>query len=89
MEIRDASARRGADVGGEWTASRHRQALPKRCQMRLRTDGAGPVVVTSVANDWRTAPDNALARGVRLLMRLWRRGNDSRRMRQCLIGDDR
>ena len=61
----------------------------KRCQVELRTDGAGSVVVASVASDWRTALDNALARAARFLMRLWRRGSDSRRMRQRFIGHER
>jgi hypothetical protein len=34
-----------------------------------------------VANDWRAALDNALARATLLLMRLRRRGSDSRRQR--------
>jgi len=59
-----------------------RGGIDKRCQVELRTDGAGSVVVTSVAGDWRTALDNALARAARFLMRMWRRRNDSRRMRQ-------
>ncbi len=59
-----------------------RGGIDKRCQVELRTDGAGSVVVASVANDWRTALDNALAGAARFLMRLWRRGSDSRRMRQ-------
>jgi hypothetical protein len=42
-----------------------------------------------VASDWRTALDNALARAARFLMRLWRRGNDFRRVRQRLIGHER
>jgi ribosome-associated translation inhibitor RaiA len=62
-----------------------RGGIDKRCQVELRTDGAGSVVVASVAGDWRTALDNALARAARFLMRLWRRGNDARRMRQRLI----
>ena len=66
-----------------------RGGIDKRCQVELRTDGAGSVVVTSVANDWRIALDNALARAARFLMRLWRRGTDSRRMRQRLVGHDR
>lgn len=66
-----------------------RGSIDKRCQVELRTDGAESVVVASVANDWRTALDNALARATRFLMRLWRRGNDSRRLRQRLIGHDR
>jgi len=66
-----------------------RGGVDKRCQVELRTDGAGAVVVASVAADWRTALDKALARAARFLMRLWRRGNDSRRMRQRLIGLER
>ncbi|MEN9417848.1 MAG: hypothetical protein RI988_1468 [Pseudomonadota bacterium] len=66
-----------------------RGGIDKRCQVELRTDGAGSVVVASVASDWRTALDNALARAARFLMRLWRRGSDSRRMRQRLIGHER
>lgn len=66
-----------------------RGGIDKRCQVELRTDGAGWVVVASVASDWRTALDNALARAARFLMRLWRRGNDSHRMRQRLIVHER
>lgn len=66
-----------------------RGGIDKRCQVELRTDGAGSVVVASVASDWRTALDNALARAARFLMRLWRRSSDSRRIRQRLIGHER
>lgn len=59
-----------------------RGGIDKRCQVQLRTDGAGSVVVTSAASDWRTALNDALARAARFLMRRWRRGSDSRRMRQ-------
>ena len=62
-----------------------RGGIDKRCQVELRTDGAGPVVVTSVASNWHTALNDALARAARLLMRLWRRGSDSRRMRQRFL----
>ncbi len=62
-----------------------RGGLDKRCQVQLKTDGAGSVVVASVASDWRTALDSALARAARLLLRLWRRGSVSRRYRQRFI----
>lgn len=65
-----------------------RGGIDKRCQVELRTDGAGSVVVASVASDWRTALDNALARAARFLMRLWRRDSASRRMRQGLISHE-
>jgi ribosome-associated translation inhibitor RaiA len=74
---------RMSDVNGP------RGGIDKRCQVELRTDGAGSVVVASVARDWRTALDNALARAARFLMRLWRRGSNSRRTRQRLIGLER
>jgi hypothetical protein len=66
-----------------------RGGIDKRCQVELRTDGAGSVVVASVAKDWRTALDTALARAARFLMRQWRRGGDSRRLRQRFVGLDR
>ena len=68
-----------SDVNGR------RGGIDKRCQVELRTDGAGSVVVTSMAREWRTALDNALARAVRSLLRLWRRDTDSRRLRRRLI----
>ena len=66
-----------------------RGGVDKRCQVELRTDGAGSVVVTSVASDWRTALDNALARASRFLVRQWRRGSDPRRLRQRVIASER
>ncbi|MDE2082683.1 MAG: HPF/RaiA family ribosome-associated protein [Burkholderiales bacterium] len=51
-----------------------RGGVDKRCQIHLRTDGRGTVVVTAMARDWRTALDCALSRATRLLLRLWRRG---------------
>jgi ribosome-associated translation inhibitor RaiA len=66
-----------------------RGGTDKRCQVELRTDGAGSVVASSVANDWRTALDNALARAARFLMRLWRRGSDSRRLRRRFVDHER
>lgn len=58
-----------------------RGGLDKRCQVALQTDGAGSVVVTSVAGDWRSALDNALARAARFLLRQARRSQDFRRLR--------
>lgn len=58
-----------------------RGGLDKRCQIALRTDGAGEVVVSSVAGDWRTALDEALARAVRHVRKAWRRAAPVRRLR--------
>jgi hypothetical protein len=66
-----------------------RGGIDKRCQVDLKTVGAGSVVVTSVAREWRTALDNALARAARSLLRLWRRDVDSRRLRQRLVSLER
>jgi hypothetical protein len=55
-----------------------RGGVDKRCQLMLRTDGHGTIVVTAIARDWRTALDNALSRGARVLLRLWRRGRSPR-----------
>ena len=61
-----------------------RGGVDKRCQVELRTDGAGTVVVSSVAHSWNVALDDALARAARFLMRELRRRSDSRRIRQRL-----
>lgn len=46
-----------------------RGGLDKRCQVELRTDGAGTVVIASLAHDWRTALDRSLSRATRVLIR--------------------
>ena len=66
-----------------------RGGIDKRCQVELKTDGAGSVIVTSVATEWRTALDNALGRAARALMCLWRRHTDSRRLRRRLVSLER
>lgn len=62
-----------------------RGGVDKRCQIELRTDGAGPVVVSSVAKDWRTALDGALARAARHVLRVWRRAATVRRPRRRML----
>lgn len=52
-----------------------RGGVDKQCQLSLSTEGAGPLVITAMAADWRTALDSALARAPRLLMRHWRRSH--------------
>ena len=61
-----------------------RGGVDKRCQVELRTDGAGTVVVTSVAHSWQAALDDALARAARFLSRMLRRRSEPRRVRQRL-----
>ena len=66
-----------------------RGGIDKRCQVELKTDGAGSVIVTSIASEWRTALDRALARAARALMRVWRRDADTRRRRRRLVAIER
>ena len=46
-----------------------RRGLDKRCQVQVQVPGATPVVVTSIAKDWRGALDLALARAVSSIVR--------------------
>jgi siroheme synthase (precorrin-2 oxidase/ferrochelatase) len=55
-----------------------RGRMDKRCQVALRTEGRGTVVATAMARDWRSALDGALARAIRLLLRLCRRDHGLR-----------
>lgn len=63
-----------------------RGGVDKRCQVELKTDGAGTVVITAVARDWRTALDRALSRASRVLLRSWRREQKPSRNRFQVIG---
>lgn len=56
-----------------------RGGIDKRCQVELKTDVMGTVVITSMASDWRTALDSALARASRVLTRTWRRNHSQPR----------
>ena len=56
-----------------------RGGIDKQCQVELKTDVVGTVVVSSVASDWRSALDKALARAARSVLRLVRRDGDARR----------
>jgi hypothetical protein len=50
-----------------------RGGVDKRCQIELKTDRAGTLVVTSLARDWGSALNAAMARAVRMLVRTLRR----------------
>ncbi len=55
--------------------------VDKRCQIELKTDGKGQVVVTAVARDWADALNMALERASRVLVRGLRRSQDVRSAR--------
>jgi len=46
-----------------------RGGVDKRCQVELKTDSNGTVVIASLARDWRTALDRSLTRATRVLTR--------------------
>jgi hypothetical protein len=46
-----------------------RGGVDKRCQVELKTDNAGTVVIASLARDSRTALDRSLQRATRVLTR--------------------
>jgi len=46
-----------------------RGGVDKRCQVELRTETTGTVVIASLARDWRTALDRSLGRATRVLTR--------------------
>lgn len=58
-----------------------RGGMDKRCQLALSTVGAGDVVITTLANDWRTALDLSLGRATRALTRSTRRQQKHTRAR--------
>ncbi len=58
-----------------------RGGVDKRCQIELKTDGSGTVVITAMARDWRSALDSALSRAARALLRLDQRSQASGRTR--------
>jgi hypothetical protein len=66
-----------------------RGGVDKCCRIELRTDGAGSVVVSALAKDWRTALDDALARASRFVRRLWQRIGAERRLRRRPIDSQR
>ena len=63
-----------------------RGGLDKRCQIELKTEVAGTVVITAVDRDWRSALESALARASRTLVRSWQRTHQ--RPRQRALGFD-
>ncbi|MBC7608877.1 MAG: HPF/RaiA family ribosome-associated protein [Polaromonas sp.] len=56
-----------------------RGGIDKRCQVELVSSMAGPVVITSMARDWRSALQSALGRAVRTLLHNWQRSRTKRR----------
>lgn len=66
-----------------------RGGVDKRCQVELKTESSGTVVITSVARDWRSALDSALARAARVIVRAWRRDREPTRSRQRNLAFDR
>ena len=64
-----------------------RGGVDKRCRVELRGQRIGPVVITSVARDWRSALDSALSRATRVALRLLRRSQSHRLPMQLVAAD--
>ena len=58
-----------------------RGGVDKRCQVELKTENAGTVVIASLARDWRTALDRSLLRATRVLTRSLQRSQKPVRVR--------
>ena len=65
-----------------------RGGLDKRCRVEVKTQGAGSIVITSLARNWRKAIDDALTRATRTLVRVWRRSQSRGRGTPRAIGFD-
>lgn len=65
-----------------------RGGVDKRCQVELKTDNAGTVVISSIANDWRTALERSLRRAVRTLTRSMQRAKRPTRNRLMKLSLD-
>ena len=55
-----------------------RGGVDKQCQVALKTDGGGSVVITAASHDWHTAIDDALARAAQVLRRQLQRSRPDR-----------
>ena len=65
-----------------------RGGLDKRCQIELKTDNAGTVVIASLARDWRAALDRSLIRATRVLTRKLHRNQKPTRGRDVKLAFD-
>ena len=61
-----------------------RGGIDKCCQVELKTEHAGTVVITAKARDWRSAINDAMARAARAVLRAWRRSQEQTRPRTAL-----
>lgn len=62
-----------------------RGGVDKRCQVELKIDSAGTVVIASLARDWRTALDRSLSRATRILTRSLQRAQKPVRDRSAKL----
>lgn len=65
-----------------------RGGVDKRCQVELKTDTVGTVVIASLAQDWRTALDRSMSRATRVLTRSLQRAHKPVRDRTAKLALD-
>ena len=58
-----------------------RGGIDKCCQVELKTEHVGTVVIVAKARDWRAAIDEALSRAARAVLRAMQRSRDAARPR--------
>lgn len=66
-----------------------RGGIDKRCQLELRTETAGTLVIASLARDWRTALDRSIGRATRALTRSHQRSQKPVRGRTARLALER
>lgn len=57
-----------------------RGGIDKRCQIELTTDATGSVIVTSMARDWLSALQSAIARAAQALLHNWQQTRNVQRL---------
>jgi hypothetical protein len=66
-----------------------RHGVDKRCQVAIVSNDGPPVIITSVARDWRSALNEALTRAVEAVKRLFRRALEGRRSERRFVRNER
>ncbi len=64
-----------------------RGGVDKRCQVELKTQTAGTLVISALANNWRTALDQSLTRASKVLTHTMQRKHQPARERNTPLKD--
>jgi hypothetical protein len=64
-----------------------RGGVDKRCQVELKTNTAGTLVISALANNWRAALDQTLTRATKVLTHTMQRKQKPLRVRSLQLKD--